>query len=339
MNLPLSPSLKFAEAAEQWLTARTFGKIRSKVRYCAPNTLKSYRAYLNALVLFFGSLSLEEIHLGHIEQYRMERSEQAGPNKIIQEENVLIAILKRGGCWSPEMAEQYVAVQRVESDIPQALTPQEQAHWLATANSKEEWRLVYWYSVIAFATTASNCELRGLRLQDVNLYQQLVTIQAPHAKNKFRIRSIPLPPDALWAMERLIERARSCGSRLPHHYLFPIATSKYSWNPERPMTEWGLRRPWWEQVQAAANLSEFTFHKTRHTGITRMAEAGIPMPVILSLAGHISAKMQQHYTWISEQAKRRAQMAVYEGRMYEDSVKPRRPVERAQISPNLSKHA
>jgi integrase len=336
MRLPLSPSLPFRQAAQQWLDARQFGQIKSKVRYCAPATLKFYANVLHALTLFFGSLPLEEIHLGNVESYRLERSEKAGPNKIIQEENVLIAILKRAGCWSAEMAEQYEPIQRVESDIPRALSPQEQAHWLEIAKSNPRWQIVYWYSMIAFRTTASNCEMRGIRLQDINLYQQVVTIQSPHAKNKFRIRTVPLPPDALWAMERLIERARSCGSTLPHQFLFPIATSKYSWNPERCCTEWAIRRPYWEEVQGAANLPDFTLHHLRHTAITRMAEAGVPMPVILSLAGHISMRMQQHYTSISDQAKRKAIMAVYGGTMYED-LRERRPVQNVQKPSKLQK--
>jgi site-specific recombinase XerD len=333
MQLPLSPKLKFSEAAEKYLEARTFGRIHSKVRYCAPNTLRSYRANLNALVLFFASLSLEEIHLGHVEQYRLQRSEKAGPTKIIQEENILKSILRRAGCWTPEMEEQYVPIQKIESDIPQALTPDQQAHWLQVASSKERWQVVHLYSIVAFRTTASNCEMRGIRLQDINQYQQVLLIQAKHAKNKFRIRTIPLPPDALWALERLTERANSCGSRLPHHFLFPFRACKGIWLPDRPMTEWGIRKLW-DEVREASKLAWFTFHDCRHTAITRYAEAGVPIQTLMSMAGHINQKMQLHYTWISEQAKRRAVMAVYEGKLYEADL--RRPVNNA---PSHRQHA
>jgi hypothetical protein len=41
------------------------------------------------------------------------------------------------------------------------------------------------------------------------------------------------------------------------------------------------------------------------TGITRMAEAGVPIQVIMSFAGHMTMRMQLHYTTISMQAKRK----------------------------------
>jgi hypothetical protein len=47
-----------------------------------------------------------------------------------------------------------------------------------------------------------------------------------------------------------------------------------------------------------------------------MAEAGVPIPVILSMAGHISVRMQQHYTSVSEYAKRCAVEAAFDGRNY-----------------------
>jgi integrase len=326
LYLPFSPTLLFSEAADRWLQARQFGKIHSKVRYCAPNTLKSYRTYLNALVLFFGSMTLGSIDLGNVEAYRLERCEKAGPNKIIQEENVLISILKRAGCWTSEMDEAYVPIQRVENDIPRALSPEEQKHWLEVANSDPRWQIVYLYSVVAMRCAMSNCEMRGLKLQDVNLYQQIVTVQTRHAKNKFRIRSIPLPPDALWCVERLMERAKSIGSNLPDHYLFPFQLSHGGklgdvYKPDRPMSEWGIDT-YWDEVRAVSGLTRFRKHDCRHTGITRWAEAGVPMPVILSMAGHISLRMQAHYTHISEQAKRKAVMAAYEGTMYDDMKRP-----------------
>jgi len=340
LYLPFDPTLKFSEAAERWLQARQFGKIHSKVRYCAPNTLKSYRTYLNALILFFGSMTLSSIDLGNIEAYRMERCEKAGPNKIIQEENVLVSILKRAACWTTEMEEGYVPIQRVENDIPRALSPEEQTHWLETADSNPRWNLVYLYSVVAMRCAMSNCEMRGLKLQDVNLYQQIVSVQTGHAKNKFRIRSIPLPPDALWCVERLLERAKSLGCK-PHDYLFPFQLSHGGkkgdvYKPDRPMSEWGIDT-YWDEVRAASELTRFRKHDCRHTGITRWAEAGVPMPVILSLAGHISLRMQAHYTHISEQAKRKAIMAAYEGTMYDDAQ--RLPVQKAPTSAKAMKTA
>jgi len=78
-----------------------------------------------------------------------------------------------------------------------------------------------------------------------------------------------------------------------------------------------------------------------------MAEAGVPIPVILSMAGHISTRMQQHYTSISEFAKRRAVEAAFGagnymvsgGRLLADDPRPRciaprrNPAAKGQPSP------
>ena len=71
------------------------------------------------------------------------------------------------------------------------------------------------------------------------------------------------------------------------------------------MSDFGLFKMW-NEVRDASGL-EFPPNNVRHTAITRYAEAGTPIQVILSYAGHMSLKMQMHYTWISEQAKRKWQ--------------------------------
>ena len=70
------------------------------------------------------------------------------------------------------------------------------------------------------------------------------------------------------------------------------------------MTVWGLRKRW-QAVREEAQLPWLRVYDLRHTALTRMAEAGAPMPVMMSFAGHISPRMQQHYIAISMEAKRR----------------------------------
>lgn len=73
----------------------------------------------------------------------------------------------------------------------------------------------------------------------------------------------------------------------------------------RPMSETGMKKPW-EEAREAAGLKWFRPNDLRHTAITRMAEAGTPMAIIESMAGHMGLKMQRHYTHVGEIAKRRA---------------------------------
>jgi integrase len=228
-----------------------------------------------------------------------------GPVKINQELGLLCRILKRAQLWTPELEDCYQPLRIDPPDVPRALSPEEQQRFLEVAASREEWRLVYWYALLAFETTASNCEMRSLRLGDLNLFQQVLMVRSAGAKNRFRVRTIPLSENALWAAHRLHERALALGSASPEDCLFPFGERRNHYNPRKPMTNSGIKTEW-GQVRRAACLRWFRIHDLRHTAITRMAEAGVPIAIIMSLAGHISPRMSQHYTQISEAAKRKA---------------------------------
>ena len=60
----------------------------------------------------------------------------------------------------------------------------------------------------------------------------------------------------------------------------------------------------WSEVRKAAGVEWLRPYDLRHTAITRMAEAGVPIQVIMSFAGHMTLQMQQHYTAISMASKR-----------------------------------
>jgi integrase len=60
----------------------------------------------------------------------------------------------------------------------------------------------------------------------------------------------------------------------------------------------------------AAGLSGLRFHDLRHTFITMMVERGVPLGVIQSMVGHISARMLRHYTHVSSGAARKAVEAL-----------------------------
>src|SRR4051812_37294017 len=191
MHQPLDATLTFAQAADIWVQSRTTAP-GSHARYVSPRTLHDIHQYIRALERKFGETPLNEIHIGLIREYQMKRAETCGPNKINQEVSTLQRIMKRARAWTPDHEECYERLQHVEADIPRAMTPDEQKKFLDVASSREEWQLVYWYSLVAVATTATNCEMRGLHIGDVNLYSKVIQIRREHAKNRHRIRTIPM---------------------------------------------------------------------------------------------------------------------------------------------------
>ena len=306
--------LTFARAAELWLNSRTLSP-NSRARYISPRTLSDLQQYVRALNRKFGKVPLNRIHVGLLREYQEERAKTCGPNKINQELGTLLRIMKRAGAWTKRLEKCYEPLQREEADIRRAMTPEEQKKFLDVAGSREEWSVVYHYSLLALATSATNCEMRGLRIGDVNLYSHVLQIRPESAKNHYRIRTIPMHDEAVWAVTRLLERARTLGAVAANHYLMPFRSAPNRWDPAQPMSNSGLRKAW-DEVRAAAGVPWLRVHDLRHTAITRMAEVGVPIPVILSMAGHISTQMQQHYTSVSMFAKRQAVQAGFAGGNY-----------------------
>lgn len=333
MHATITPRMSFQEASQLWIDSQTFeGNNRS--HYVKPRTIKDFHQYRRSLIRMFGSLTLAEIHIGHLREYQRLRSlgelgnpefeekgkREVGPHRINQEMDMLRRVLKRAHAWTPEHEEIYQPLQVQESDVPRALTPQEQERFLSVAASRQEWALVHAYALLAFHTTASGCEMRGLRLGDLNLHDGILMIRSANSKNKYRLRTIPLSGEATWAAARLLEIGREKGAVAVQHYLFPFRSCRDNWEPLKPMSNSGIKKPW-DEVRKAAGLSGFMPHDTRHTSITRMAESGTPIPVIMSMAGHISRKMLMHYTWVCEQAKRTAVEASFGKRAISTGVK------------------
>jgi len=321
----------FSEAFKVWINDRVISDASghwAKANFVGERTADDLRQYARALGKFFDRLELEEITNGHLHAYQRARAlnsllvgqvemkpweERAGANLIRREVQMMIRVLRAAGVWSEDRREALELVSPVESDVQRALSPDEQRIWLRASASRPEWRVVYCWSIVALQTTAATNEMRSLRLGDIFLERGTMQIRTEGAKNRFRVRTIPLQtPEVNWALQELIDRAGRMGATLPMHYLFPLHVTRERYDPLKPMTKWGLRKSW-DAVQEETGLDWFTPYGLRHTAITRMAERGVPIQVIMSFAGHISPRMQQHYTAISQQAMRRWAATAFAG--------------------------
>lgn len=321
----LSLEMKFPEAFEVWISQRVLDHagMWTNARYLSPRTEHDLRQYAKMAGKFFGTLRLEDIHEGHLREYQRARAtcdkscgnweRPAGANLIRKEVQTVMRVMRAAGALTEDRAKKVQLVQRVDLDVPRAMSPDEQHCWLHVAGSRAEWELIYCWSLVALQSTAATNEMRSLRLGDIYLDQGTMQIRTEGAKNKFRVRTLPLQSREIrWALECLIERARSKGANGPDCYLFPFHLNRDRYDPLKPMTVTGIRKRW-QEVRAASGIDWLTPYCLRHTAITRMAEAGVPIQVIMDFAGHISPRMQQHYTAISMQAKRRWAAAAWAG--------------------------
>lgn len=87
-------------------------------------------------------------------------------------------------------------------DVGRALTTEQEEMLFSTASIRSEWSVAFWVSLVAANTTANGCELRNLRIGDIDLTSQTMYVKV--AKNRFRLRPVPLNQTAMWAVEAII---------------------------------------------------------------------------------------------------------------------------------------
>jgi len=287
--------LTVADAGEMYFSARETEVSPSTVRL-ETDAYKQVKRHL-------GSTRLGSITLKSLADYTKKRKAEEIQNRTINiEVGVLRRVLKMFKLWS-RLADDYRPLPE-STDIGRALTPEEELKLFETASSRAEWSVVFWISLIAVNTTAAGIELRNLRLDDINLRNRNLTIRV--GKNRFRSRVLPLNETAMWAVERLLERAKELGATEPGHYLIPSRISGGEYDPTQPPSRWGWRSAW-RKLTAECGLKGFRPHDLRHTAITKLAESpDASEQTIMSIAGHVSVEMLRYYSHIRTEAKRKA---------------------------------
>jgi integrase len=289
-------SKKFPAAGKCWLETRR--------PYLKGRTFEMYSHHLKTLSRFFGEISVEKIHLGHLRQYQLSRMTnlgqvwraKAGPSLINHELSVVQQVLKRAGRWK-HLAHHYEPLPLPAFQGKKVMTDDEEDRLFDIGASNPEFELPLMVAYLSVNTTACGSELRNVRLKHVNLTASppWLLIDAKTAKNGERGRVIALNDTAVNAVEKCIKRAHSLGSVHPEHYLFPKRVTTGYWNPDKPASPaWLSKR--WKAMREAAALPWLTPHCLRHQAITRLLEFGTPEETVRNIAGHVSAVMMRHYS-------------------------------------------
>jgi integrase len=315
-----------------------------QARYCSRGTMRDNRTKIKALNKFFGPLKLRAIHLGQFREYQKMRfsngpnlwAHPAGAHKINQELGLLLRIMRLGDVPMGDIEKFYQTLQIEEGEIPKALSPEEQDRFLQVAASRTDWQVVYWYSLVALHIAFSSDEMRTLRQGDVNLTHEIIAVNRRAGKNRFRRREVPLVDmSCKWAVQKLLERSYELGGKSPELYLFPFRVHRNQFDGSNHMGETGMRKQF-EAIREQAGVSWFQLNGWRHTAITRMAEAGVPISTIMARAGHVTRKMSEHYTHISSQAERMAMQRMGQNRQ---AISPEAARLKDSLAPADSKQA
>jgi integrase len=268
------------------------------------------------LLAFFSALPLEQIHIGHLEQYQQMRSEgagrirAAGPQRVNHELNTLSQILARAGLWG-SLFDLYHPLHLPKPKAGWALGDEEQEYLFQVASSRPKWRVACLASLVTVNTTAGPGEILGLTLGDVSLAAEPEIHIRQNVKNPYRDRWIPLNAAAEAAIRELLEIAHAKGAQLKTDYLLPhrAENGRKDWDPTRPMYSW---RKAWNGMRAEAakkfpQLQALRMYDLRHTVITRLLEdPENSEETVVSLAGWVSENMKKTYSHVRNRPRREA---------------------------------
>jgi integrase len=290
----------FCVAADEWATAVN--------PHVAKRTQEIYEVALRChLKPALGALLLCDIDASRIASYQAGRkSEGASARTLNKELQVLRQILKRYKLWANLQGD--VKFERESDHIGKALTEEQETELLAACERNPLLRTVV---ILALNTALRKNEIRTLRWQQIDLIARTLTV-GPTKTEGGSGRVIPLNSVAYAAALRW---ASQFPEAKPEDYVFPACEAAgierehpdmERIDPARPIKSW---RSAWRAALKRAGV-QIRFHDLRHTCITKLAEGRASEQTLMSIAGHLSRKMLEHYSHIRMAAKRAALDAI-----------------------------
>jgi integrase len=212
---------------------------------------------------------------------------------------------------------------RAREDIGRAINREEEAALLEACRASRS-RSLYPAVLVALNTCMRYSELRLLRWGQVDLVAYTLTVG--HSKTESGTgRLLPLNDRALAILSFW---ANLFPGREPNHFVFPAErygasgdglAVVYDCDPTKPIGRW---KKAWESAKVRARVC-CRFHDLRHTGCTRMLEAGVPFSVVATIMGwsaSTTVRMSRRYGHIGQTAQRQAVNALKEAGFQDDGA-------------------
>jgi integrase len=284
----------FERAASHYLETDAALRLRE-------SSLKKEAFFLVRPTQLLGKVHCDRITAVHIQQLQSSMKNDGCKNTY---NNLVLGatgrVLKLAKVWRRIRDDVKRLSEKDNKPVARVLEQDEKLRLFDAARSNPNWETAYAAALIAASTTARGADLRSLRWSDVDLFEGVVSI--PDSKTEAGKRRIPLNPDAMLGFRLLLDRASTLGIANSSSYVFPACENGH-FDATRPQKTW---RTSWRNLTKIAGLKGLRFHDLRHQCITELLEAGAPEAAVLSIAGHVSRKMMEHYSHIRMEAKRKA---------------------------------
>jgi integrase len=150
------------------------------------------------------------------------------------------------------------------------------------------------FVLFAYYTGCRLNEICNIQLRDVNLSDKTVTIRnKPDFKTKTgRERVIPIDNGLFELLTGMLREGNIINYFNPEMYLFRNSRGfKFDKN--------FVTKKFKEAIRRAGLPERYHFHCLRHTRITEWVKMGLPIPIIMKLAGHSQSVTTENYTHIT----------------------------------------
>ena len=301
-------------SAESWLS--------TKIAHLSPRSVVIERANLKHINPYFGKKLICDITADDIARYQAERLEKgAAPKTVNLEVGTLRAILRRNRLWASIQPD--VRMLRVCENVGRAISRNEETALLEACRASRS-RSLFPAVLIALNTCMRYSELRLLKWGQVDLASCTLIVGQSKTESGTG-RHLPLNDRAVAILGFWASLFPGCK---PSHFVFPAerygasgdgVTVVYESDPTKPIGRW---KEAWESAKTRAGVA-CRFHDLRHTGCTRMLEAGVPFSVVATIMGwspSTTVRMSRRYGHIGQSAQRHAVKALKEAGIQDDGA-------------------
>ena len=250
------------------------------------------KSIFKALYSFLGeSCTLEDVE-NKIGGYEMFRKSKVKPGTILKEIGLLrrmFNIARKQWKWKISNPVSEIELPKVNNSRVRYLDQVEYERLFRVLDEIEE-KWLKPFVTLALETGLRLSNLCNLQWSEVNMFSQMIMIDAEKMKNKDNI-GIPLTTHAYDTIREL-QRVQC----ISHYVLHANGEKLYSMKVQRAF----------RKALTVAKIGNFHFHDLRHTFTSRLVQSGVDIYAVQKLLGHRDGRMTQRYAHLSSEYLREA---------------------------------
>jgi site-specific recombinase XerD len=186
--------------------------------------------------------------------------------------------------------------------LPRILTPAEVDALIAALRTHRDRAMV----AAMVLGGLRRCEALGLRLDDVRVAERRLFVANGKGGHQ---RLVPISPKFFKHLAAYLEQERPADADTDTDAVFLVLKRP---RRGRPLTAYGLDEVL-DGARERAGLTHASCHELRHTCLTRLREAGMPLEAVQAQAGHVSIESTRIYLhladdWLASQYRRAAEV-------------------------------